>query len=182
MTVYPWQNFCIITVIKKASRWHPSKHYMDDGAVPPWIGLNQDKGGFSGLIWWKIWKKRSNESYITWKKHKLDKRVMQTNDANPCTFKSKIMCTWKYHQWRAWLVSDSWTMWASGIPTLTTRNTVCSAQCVPCIPIEEVPSGSWSNHWCGGCYLGTRLNIFRTSHSSPWSKGQGHPKKSSQVL
>jgi hypothetical protein len=30
--------------------------------------------------------------------------------------------------------------------------------------------------------LGTRFNIFRTSHSSPGSKGQGHPKKSSQIL
>ena len=29
-------------------------------------------------------------------------------------------------------------MWASGIPTPTTRNIVCSAQCVPCIPIKEV--------------------------------------------
>jgi hypothetical protein len=27
------------------------------------------------------------------KKHKLDKKVMQTNDANPCTFKLKIMFT-----------------------------------------------------------------------------------------
>jgi transposase InsO family protein len=27
------------------------------------------------------------------KEHKLDKRVMQKNDANPCSFKSKIMCT-----------------------------------------------------------------------------------------
>jgi hypothetical protein len=29
-------------------------------------------------------------------------------------------------------------MWTSGVPTPTTRNIVCSAQCVPCVPIEEV--------------------------------------------
>jgi transposase InsO family protein len=28
MTVCPWQNFHIITVIKRASRWHHLKHYM----------------------------------------------------------------------------------------------------------------------------------------------------------
>jgi hypothetical protein len=32
------------------------------------------------------------------------------------------------------------------------------------------------------CYLRTRLNIFRTSYPNPGSKGQGHPKKSSEIL
>jgi hypothetical protein len=51
MNVYHWQSFCITIVIKKVLRWHHLKHCMDDGAVPPWIGLNQEKGGFSGLTW-----------------------------------------------------------------------------------------------------------------------------------
>jgi hypothetical protein len=32
---YHWQSFHITIVIKKVPRWHPLKHYMGDGAVPP---------------------------------------------------------------------------------------------------------------------------------------------------
>jgi hypothetical protein len=43
-------------------------------------------------------------------------------------------------------------MWTSGVPTPTTQNIICSAQCVLCVPIEEVmdvtlePDLTYSEH------------------------------------
>jgi hypothetical protein len=44
-----------------------------------------------------------------------------------------------------------------------------------------MPSDSRSNHRCGGCYFGTRLDLFETSHSSSGSKGQNHPKRTLKI-
>jgi hypothetical protein len=42
MNVYHWQSFRITIVIKKVLIWHHLKICMDDGVVPPRIGLNQE--------------------------------------------------------------------------------------------------------------------------------------------
>jgi hypothetical protein len=45
-----------------------------------------------------------------------------------------------------WSISYSSKIWASGVSTSASRNIVCCTKCVPCIAIEEVSSGSRSNH------------------------------------